>query len=254
MKRRPAPRELTVVSKQTLSPNMLRVTLGGNGLAGFPDDQDGAYVKLNLLSEVEHVEPVVRTYTVRHYREDDQELDVDFVLHGHDGPASRWARQCEAGDTIRVGGPGPKKAPKPAFDAYLFAGDMSALPAIGAHLEALPDDSLGHALIEVIDEEDVQSLRAPRAMKVEWVINPHPEAEHTRLFDAVRRITWPEGAVYAWVAGELSQSLAIRQWLRGEHGLTSGDMYASSYWQIGKTEDGHRVSKRAVAEQEAKSD
>ena len=251
MNRRPAPRDLTVIAKAQLSPNMLRVTLGGDGLAGFPDDQDGAYVKLNLSAGIEPGEQVVRTYTVRHYRADSQELDVDFVLHGEDGPASRWARQCQAGDVIKVGGPGPKKAPKPDFDACFFAGDMSALPAIGAHLEALPDDTVGHALIEIIDQADVQQLQAPNGMNLQWVLNPHPETENTRLFDAVRSLSWPTGKVYAWVAGELSQSLLIRKWLRGERGLSNAEMYASSYWQIGKTEDGHRVAKRAVAEEEA---
>ena len=249
MTRRPPPRELRVLSKHTVSPHMQRVTLGGPGLAGFPDDQDGAYVKMRVSEPVSGGDkPVVRTYTVRYYRADAGELDIDFVLHEADGPAARWAAQCQPGDTIQVGGPGPKKNPDHSSDAFLFAGDMSALPAIGAHLEALPRDATGHALIEIIDGADRQAIDAPEGVHLTWLVNPHPEQPSDILAEAVKSITWPAGRVYAWIAGEFSQSLAIRKWLKDEKGMPREMLYASSYWQIGKTEDGHRVSKRAAAD------
>ena len=43
---RPTPRTLHVIGKQAVSRNMLRVTLGGEGMQAFPDDQAGAYIKL----------------------------------------------------------------------------------------------------------------------------------------------------------------------------------------------------------------
>lgn len=247
MRKRPPPRTLDVLHKTAVSPNMLRVTLGGPGMNGFPDDQDGAYVKLRLAEPAtDDDKPLIRTYTVRYYRAESGEMDLDFVLHDIDGPAADWARTCEPGDQVKVGGPGPKKIADPGADWYLFAGDMSALPAIGANLEALPRDARGYAVIEVIDAADRQEIDAPAGVRVEWIVNPHPDRENTILLDRVQQLEWLDGEPYAWVAGEFSQSLAIRAWLKDHRGLTRDRMYASSYWQIGQTEDGHRVSKSQV--------
>ena len=243
MRKRPPPRTLDVLSKTQFTTNMLRITLGGSGLLGFPDEQDGAYVKLRLGESGPDGKPLVRTYTVRSYRSGASEIDIDFVLHDVEGPAADWARNCKPGDQIKVGGPGPKKIADPTADWFLFAGDMSALPAIGANLDALRRDARGYALLEIINEDDKQEIDAPDGLQIQWIVNPHPDETNTILLDAVRQLEWLEGQPYAWVAGEFSQSLAIRKWLREERGMIREQMYASSYWQIGQTEDGHRVSK-----------
>ena len=82
---RPTPRTLHVIGKQAVSGNMLRVTLGGEGMQAFPDDQAGAYIKLIFPATAEQPQ-LMRTYTVRAQRE--HEIDVDFVLHDDGGPAS----------------------------------------------------------------------------------------------------------------------------------------------------------------------
>lgn len=249
MPKRPQPRTLNVLRKQKISAHMLRVTLGGDGLDGFPDDQDGAYVKLNLPSRDNDADSVVRTYTVRHYRAEIKELDIDFVLHDVSGPAADWARQCQPGDNIRLGGPGPKKMVDHSADWILFVGDMSALPAISANLECLPSHAKGYALLEIIDEKDKQDLPVPKNITLNWIVNPHPDEENSYLLDAVKSIQWHDGHPSVWVAGEFSQSLSIRTYLRSQRGIQRQQMYCSSYWQIGKTEDGHRISKRQAAEQ-----
>lgn len=225
---------------------MLRISLGGPGLEGFPRDSVGGYVKLQLASH-EGGKPLVRTYTVRHFDPESLRLDVDFVMHASDGPAADWARRCNIGDPIRVGGPGPAKPLDAAADWVLIAGDMSALPAIAANIENLPRDMPGIALIEIIDPDDRQPIDAPERLDVRWLVNATPDAPNTVLLDAVRAIHWRAGRPHFWVAGEFSQSLAIRQFLKKEKGATRDRMYASSYWQIGQTEDGHRISKRNAA-------
>jgi len=246
--RRP-PRTVGVLHKELLTPHMLRVTLGGDELAGFPADAGGAYIKLRLLEpEDDDGKPLLRTYTVRRFDAATRTMEVDFVVHESDGPAMRWAETCRPGDTLRISGPGPNKLVDFSADWFLLAGDMSALPAIGANIERMGDDACGHALVEIISAGDRQDLPVPAGLAVQWIVNPDPETANTCLLDAVRRIEWLPGRVSAWVAGEFSQSLAIRAWLKGERGLTRDDMYASSYWQIGQTEDGHRVSKRNAAE------
>lgn len=83
---------------------MLRVTLGGAVLAGFPENQTSAYIKLRL-PDVESGRDVIRTYTIRTHNTDT--IDIDFALHEDCGPATLWALNAKAGDTITITGLGP---------------------------------------------------------------------------------------------------------------------------------------------------
>ena len=152
-RKRQPPRRAEVIRKRQLSPHMLRITLGGVGLTDFPEDQNSAYIKLRIVEPAPDSDEklLVRTYTVRNYDSKSQELDVDFDMHDAEGPAANWGRDCEPGDSIGIMGPGPRKLVDPNADWFLLAGDMSALPAIGANIELLPDSARGYALLEIID-------------------------------------------------------------------------------------------------------
>ena len=248
-KRKP-PRNATVVKSEMITPHMLRVTLGGEGLADFPEDQNSAYVKLVLSCPAPDSDekPLIRTYTVRDYNPQSNELDVDFVVHEETGHAVTWAQSASPGDEIPLMGPGPKKVVDYSADWFLLAGDMSALPAISANIEGMPADAKGHALLEIIDESDKQDFDIPAGLNVQWIVNPHPDRENTVLLDGVRAIEWAEGRPSIWVAGEFSAVLAIRSYLKKDRGVSRHDLYASSYWKMGESEDQHRVSKRDTAE------
>lgn len=246
---RPAPRILALLARRQVTPNMLRLTLGGPELADFPEGQDGGYVKLMLPVEGSE-KPVVRTYTIRHQRTG--ELDVDFVLHamesGNLGPATAWAVAAEIGQTIAVGGPGPAKPLPEGVDHYLIAGDMTALPAISVNLEALPQDATGRAVIEIAHEDDRQDIAAPAGVEVIWLINPYPGQQSEMLVDGLRSAPWPQGRVYGWAAAEFSAMRALRRYLFEEQGLTRENLYISSYWKHGSVEDEHKQAKREDAE------
>lgn len=225
---------------------MLRVTLGGPGLAGFPDAV-GGYVKLALPGD--GGKPQIRTYTIAAQREG--EIDCDFALHGltgtgHAGPATQWAIDCAPGDTIAVGGPGPAKPLPPGLGFYLIAGDMTAIPAIAANLAALPADARGVAVIEVMSEDDRRDLPRPAGMELRWVVVPQPGSNPAALADTVRSVEWP-GEVYGWAACEFSAMQRLRAYLRDERGLGPDALYISSYWKSGLTEEAHKVVKREDA-------
>lgn len=241
---RPEPRQLDVIARRQLTPNMLRITLGGTGMSDFPADQTGAYVKLRV-PDVAAGREVVRTYTVRSHRAG--EIDVDFALHEICGPATLWALNARAGDTLMVGGPGPRKLVHPGADWYLLVGDMTALPAISGNLELLPHTTRGMAVIEIIDEADIQDLQKPAHMDIEWVINPHPGQSSSALTERVRAIGWREGCPSVWAACEFAGMRQLRDYFRTERGLDSGNLYISSYWKAGLNEDNHRIAKREDA-------
>ena len=49
--------------------------------------------------------PVMRTYTLRALRREQNQMDVEFVLHGVNGPASAWATHAEPGDALQTVAP-----------------------------------------------------------------------------------------------------------------------------------------------------
>ncbi len=253
---RPGPRILTVKKAWHLTPNMIRVTFGGPELGGFPADREGANCKLMFPDVGESRDtfaarisneksPVRRTYTVRHYRADVQELDIDFVDHGDTGPASRWACAAEPGDFLAFGGPGPAKVTEYSADWYLVAADLSALPVAAVTLEAMPRDAKGLALFEVTSLEDQQPIDAPKGVEIHWVMHPTPSTPSDAQEAFIRALPWPEGRVQTCIAGESGVIRTLRGFLHQEKQVPRGDTYISGYWKIGLIEDEHQQMKRA---------
>ncbi|MBL4826429.1 MAG: siderophore-interacting protein [Spongiibacteraceae bacterium] len=241
-RRRSPPRLLTVIRSVQLTPHMHRITLGGDDMAGFPEGRESANFKLHV--PLPGQQSIVRTYTVRNFNPEKQEVDVDFFVHNDPGPASSWAINASPGDKIGFAGPGPDKLTDFSKDWFLFAGDMSALPAIGANIEQLPADAKGYAVLEIVKAEDKQDLPFPAGIEVHWILNPHPEQKNTCLIDAVMPLKWLPGKPAVWIASESSTVRALRKQLSEKHGLGRDGRYCSGYWQIGLSEDQHQIEKR----------
>lgn len=243
---KPEPRELEVLSTRDVTAHMRRITLGGAGMASFPADQASAYIKLVFPTEGD-ARPLMRTYTVRHHREN--EIDVDFVIHDTAGPASQWAVETQPGDRILVGGPGPKKLINEDADWLLLVGDMTAMPAISVNLAVLPRDARGYAVIEVLDQADIQELDKPANLELIWVVNPHPDPSGEVLLERVKQLDWLDGQPAVWAATEFQSMRNLRAYFKQERQVPKSHLYVSSYWKMGNSEDQHKVAKRQDAEQ-----
>lgn len=241
------PRELQVLAINDISPNMRRITLGGPALADFPRDQVGGYIKLFLKNPGQEG-PAVRTYTVRSHREEENELDVDFVMHGDHGVASAWAMYTRVGDTVKVGGPGPKKIVDLAADWFFLVADMTALPALSVNLEALPKSATGYVVIEILDDNDRQELAAPPGVELHWVVATNPAAGREAVLACVREQAWLDGRAAIWAASEFDTMKALRQYFKKERRIPTSDAYISSYWKYGLREDEHKVIKKQDAD------
>ncbi|MHA7144597.1 siderophore-interacting protein [Arthrobacter sp. TmT3-37] len=154
----------------------------------------------------------MRTYTVRNVRcgGPRPEIDVDFVMHldedGRGGPASEWASAARPGDRVCIIGPNSSAAQCATAGAYggiewspglaqhvLLAGDETAVPAISAILEALPEDISGSAFLEVPDLQDVQAISTKSSVAITWLARgdrPHGEQLEAAVRDAVRVPGW----------------------------------------------------------------
>ena len=243
---KPEPRELEVLATRDVTPHMRRVTLGGAGMASFPDDQASAYIKLIFPTPCE-ARPLMRTYTVRHHR--DAEIDVDFVIHDTAGPASQWALDTRPGDRVLIGGPGPKKLVNEQADWFLLVGDMTALPAISVNLGLLPADARGYAVIEVLDRADIQDLDKPDSLELVWVVNAEPDPDGQVLLNRVKQLDWLPGQPAVWAACEFQSMRALRAFFKQDKQVAKSHLYVSSYWKMGISEDQHKVVKNQDAEQ-----
>jgi len=187
-----------VARVQRLSPSFLRVTFTGadldecapNGFdqrikvllptpgRGRVDCPSGAdwYGEWRALPD-DRRNPI-RTYTVRAWRPDAREMDVDFVLHGATGPASAWAETARAGDEVALVAPNARFPGEtggyewhPPADApcLLIAGDETAVPAVCAIVESLRAGRPARVLLEVPTAADVLPLAAPAGVEVTWL-------------------------------------------------------------------------------------
>src|SRR5699024_7060168 len=174
----------------------------------FPDPVTGVLNAPRLVDgmlERPAGEVIARDYTP--LVNDAGELELDFVLHGDEGPATIWAAQVTVGAQIVVAGPrGSTLAPRGA-DWYVIGGDETALPAISRWLDILPDDADVTVLAEVRDADDEAYLAAVGSPHpVTYLHRGDPAAGSTVLADAVRALPERTGTGFWWLAGE-AQSL-----------------------------------------------
>ncbi|MFI1657485.1 siderophore-interacting protein [Streptomyces sp. NPDC020472] len=257
----PKATEARVVHTERITPHMVRVVLGGPGLDGFSaDTYTDHYVKLLFAPEgvvypepfdMERIRaefpreqwPTTRTYTVRGWDPVHRELTIDFVVHGDEGLAGPWAARAQAGETVRFLGPGGGYAPDPAADWHLLAGDESALPAIAAALERLPEGARAHVLLEVADAAEEQKLASGAGVDVTWLHRgDRPTGE--ALVEAVRALDFPAGDVHAFVHGEAGFVKELRRHLRLDRGVARERLSISGYWRLGKSDEAWRAIKR----------
>ncbi|MBB4685804.1 siderophore-interacting protein [Amycolatopsis jiangsuensis] len=247
-----------VLRVSEVTPHMRRVTLGGPDLAGVTSAGLDQRIKVLLPQQgqpepmvartpdwyarhqqlPEELRPVLRTYTVRAFRPAEPEMDVDFVLHGDTGPATRWAARARPGDRLVVVAPDVRhdlitgyEFRPPATAAWtLLAGDETALPALGSIVESLPDGHRALVFAEVRDAKAEQALAVPRGVELTWVRRDRGQT----LLDVLRARELPQGPGYAWLAGEASAIRDLRRHLVAQRGFAKDEIYFAGYWRFGE--------------------
>lgn len=253
-----------VVDTSPVTPLMRRVTLAADGwrdtLSIAPDQQvklffsrDGGTPRIpaapedgsgiagwyaRYLAVPADVRPWMRSYTVRALDPAAGRMVVDFVLHddgAHAGPASRWAARAAPGDVVGVLGPAVATYRTPAGEPVrLLVGDETALPAIGATVEQLPAGTRAVVVAEVAGPAEEQRWESAAEVTVHWV---HRTGDHDALPAAVRAVPLPDGAVFAWVAGEASAVRSVRRHLVSERRLDRRAVSFTGYWRRDLTQD-----------------
>jgi NADPH-dependent ferric siderophore reductase len=250
---------LQVLRTEALGPHLVRVVLGGPGLADLADNgYADRCVKLAFPRPgVEHLWPLsvaeiratmprsmwpmIRTYTIRALDHAAGEMTIDFVVHGSAGVAGPWATNARRGDEIVVLGPGGSYSPADDVDAHVLIGDESVLPAIAVACERVKPGVPVHVFAEVDGPDDEVELAGLGALTVSWV---HREAGGD-LVETVRGAAWPGGRVQAFVHGETAAVRALRSHLLGERGVPASLLSISGYWRRGAEAEVFQAEKQA---------
>lgn len=234
-----AVRTLDVDDVTPITSTITRVRLVGDELEGFAAEGPADHVKLcfpdpgtgelhaPVLTEqgIDRSRSGVmisRDYTPLSF--DGEGLEIDFVLHGAEGPASAWALQAEVGQRLAVLGPrGSRMAP--LMDHLVLVVDETAFPAASRWLAAVDTTA---TIIAFADESEYFG-----DADVEWV-------QPDELLEAVRSLDIGDGT-FLFAAGEASALVPVRRHLRHERMLPREQVSASGYWRRGVTNLDHHA-------------
>ncbi|SMY11531.1 siderophore-interacting protein [Brevibacterium jeotgali] len=225
------PFAVTLTRRTRLSDTFYRLTFTGPELAEFADTCLDQRIKLVFGTDAQLDEaaaaddwatwwreqpnesrPTMRTYTARYVRRDAREVDVDFVTHGSEGPASRFALTAEPGDRLVIVG---AYADHPEADtqglawrrdgapSVLLVGDETAQPAIANILRSLPAHVSGAAFVEVPSPGDAMEMVTDAEVAVSYLPRSASDERGSLLASAV--FAWAderaEGAADGSAAG-----------------------------------------------------
>ncbi|RVW01543.1 siderophore-interacting protein [Rhodococcus spongiicola] len=268
---KPEQREIVsahVLGSKQISPNFVRVTIGGDGLHGFTPmgfdqwfrmfipgpEQTGFrlptttgnlwYAQFKLIPK--DVRPTLRNYTVREFRPeggvfgDGPELDIDFTSHGDLGPASAWANSCATGDPVGLLDEGLIYNPTPDARWHLLVGDESALPAIAGILRSVDPTLRVRAYVEIPDSDDIAAARDVAAsdnVDLQWLVREsaiaRPGALALETIMASDFSDLPGGPFYTFVAGESDLATGVRRHLVADRNVPKSDIAFTGYWRHG---------------------
>ncbi len=238
-------RNATVVNSIQITPHLQRIILGGEDLKTFPQNEEGAYVKLILekdkaLLENSKHRPKMRSYTVAEYDEKDSTLALDFVINMHDGLSTNWAKNTRPGEQVVIAGPGPRKIYDFPETDYLFFVDLTSINALRAYLKLLPEKASGKAIVLVPSHEDFLDLPTKSSVAIHFKVSPlgYNYLEFAKSYENLSDKT------IVFAAGEANEINALRKYLLKERCLPTENVYISGYWKKGKNDEEYRDEKR----------
>ncbi len=214
-----------VVAAEQLTARMRRVTVASEAMRGV-EIRPAQDIEVHLREAAGR--RVKRRYTIRHARPECGELDLDVLLHGI-GAGAAWGATAAPGDEVSFQGPRGKLEIRHA-PWHVLCGDESALAAIAAITESLPEDEQSVAVIEVGGAGDELPVRGD----VRWVHRgAHPPGTPDLLVPVCEALTVPHGWAQFYLLGETRSMVALRALFEGR-GAAHDTIFVKGYWNIGR--------------------
>ena len=231
----PGVRDLTVAG------NDLAVRLffprAGQAALRMPTASTEAWIA-QLMLMPKAVRPWVRNMTIRRVRPADDEIDIEFALHG-DSPVSSWVRRVEPGDPAGIFDTGTTYRLPEDAEGQLLVGDESALPAVLSILDRTPPQLATEAYLEVATTADIRSVETPAGVRIHWFARDDAELRPgTAVLDAVRAAARRSGRFSTWVAGESRLATTLRRHLVHDRGVPKQDISFIGYRRLGRSAPG----------------
>lgn len=240
-------RTVRLTAREWLTPGYVRVRLEGDDLRGFrslgADDHIRVFFPAAPPASVEELRAAPsREYTPLEWDADAGWLELEFALHSSsgapEGVAAPWAATAEIGASIGVGGPRGSLVITGRPDAWLLAGDETAVPAMRRFAAMMDADAVGRILVEVPDAAHELAIDAPAGVGVEQ-IHRGTVAAGTALAARLDELTAedrPTGSVFGFIAAEQSIVKSGRALLLDRWGLASDQIVVKGYWKRGEAE------------------
>ena len=235
--------QVTVVSKEAVTPNLLRLRMVSPTVFEDAVATPASYLRFWVPDPDGTKTEFQRAYTMTEMDPDTGHFTIDVVLHEPAGPASKWARAAQPGDSIpavSLGSPG-FSLPDDLPAGYLLIGDSASIPAINGILGALPHDLPVEVYLEQHDENDllIPIAEHPRR-QLHWVIRE----DATSLAAAIESRDWSNW--YCWVTPEAGSLKHLRARLKDEFGFPKTELHPQAYWTEGRAMGTDRADKATV--------
>jgi NADPH-dependent ferric siderophore reductase len=212
--------ELTVTGRTEITPNYLRLHFEAGELLADRQVHPTMWVRGWFPDGAKSHQ---RGYTLVNADPEAGTVDIDFAMH--DGLATGWAAQAQAGDALEVTVLGSNfTLPDPAPAGYVIVGDTASLPAINSLLDAVGDTPTKVFLEAAHDDDRELPVGRPEVI---WVDRKNDgqalaEAVAASAFDAVDH--------FGWVACDNRTTRAVVKVLRDEYQIPRKSIKAQAYW------------------------
>lgn len=230
--------QVTAEQVALVTPHMKRITIDGSCLSAFRVGLPAQWLKV-FAPAADGQTISGRAYTVRRFDPVSKKLDLDFVLHGDNGPVSAWAARVKVGDAFEISATHPHSGfpIEPSTTRYLLFGDETALPAIGGILEALPAHARADVCVEVDDASEEQTIESVAAVRLTWLHRKSSgKAVSGGLESAAKAFGRPGDDTEIWLAAESPIVKAIRKYALLEWGVDRKRLHAAGYWKRGESD------------------
>jgi NADPH-dependent ferric siderophore reductase len=242
----------TVAAATDITRHLRRITFRGGDLATFevlgPEtflylllpppgrteltiDQNFTWDQYATMSA--EAQPVGAYYTVRHWRPDAAELDIDVVLHQPSGLASEWAATAQLGQPVALWGPRQTFKPPPDTTSFLLVVDDTGVPAAATIVESFTASQTATVIAETANEADRPPFPHVDGVTVQWIYrHGQPAGTNADLITGpLRRLAPTCDGTYAWGAGESHVMTAARRVLRRELAWDQHRVNMVAYWR-----------------------
>ncbi|HWH98575.1 MAG TPA: siderophore-interacting protein [Pseudolysinimonas sp.] len=243
------PRRATVHDVQRPAQDVVRVTLGGPDFDDFVSTGPADHVKLFVPDEASGVlraptlapdgsgfvrpdgPTITRDYTPLEVRSTSGGVvvDVDFMLHPHAGPVSRWADRAVRGDSAVVVGPrGSRSAPADP-GRFVAVVDETALPSLTRWLRDLAGVPATVIAATIHDETWLRGYLGAAITAAELRVVGTGE----RAVDALATLGDLGDDVFVFAAGEATALTDVRRYLVRTLRMAPEQLAITGYWRLG---------------------